>query len=418
MPSSVAMVSAVDPFPVDAGKKVVLSGFLEYFRERVGAEHVHYVMVGGSARPDFPVNVHPVAKPRPRAALRSVLTHSLTRRASIQEALLRSEEVGADIRRTLATLDSDLEVYDTVRMAQHAHDGGTRQVCYLDDLFSERYTAMLDAADRYPDVEFQPLGNFAEHVPAKLRPLADRRAPQRVLLHIERDLVRRSEDRCARQFGTTLLMNSGEAGRLRSRTAETHNRIEAVPPLIAPPVGDRDFRGAPEFVFLGLLSLPHNDDGLRSFLTDVWPRVLAKRPDARLRVVGRDARPALIELASRHRDTVTMEGYVPALGELFGRTSALVNPLRFGSGVKLKIIEALGRSVPVVSTTIGADGVESGFDNGVLVADDHDEFAEQMLETTSAPSNRKLSAAAEEHFRRRYARETVFRTYDQAFGLG
>ena len=105
--------------------------------------------------------------------------------------------------------------------------------------------------------------------------------------------MRRSEDRTARRFRRCLLVNSGEAAALSRRTGVAAARIMSVPPLVTtPPSPVRRYAGAPEFVFLGELGLPHNDDGLRWFLTSVWPVVLGKRPDARLRVIGREARPA------------------------------------------------------------------------------------------------------------------------------
>ncbi|WNG86970.1 glycosyltransferase family 4 protein [Mycobacterium sp. ITM-2016-00317] len=405
---------------MDAGKKVVLAGILEYLIERVGRENVHYVMVGGDTRPDFPVRLHPVAKPHPLAAVGSALARTGTGRASLQESLLGTGAVRRDIHRTLDLLAPATEIYDTVRMAQHApEDVATKQICYLDDLFSERYGSMLSAAKRFPDVNVQPLGNFAAHVPQVLRPLAEHPVGQQALLRLEQRLVRRSEDRTADRFDTTLLINEQEAGRLRQRCGTAPGRIHAIPPLLAPrrPQTKREYRGAPDFVFLGQLSLPHNDDGLRDFLRRVWPLVLAARPDARLRVVGRHPLPALRESIAQTSGSVTLEGFVPDLSGLFNGSAALINPLRFGSGVKLKIIEALGAGVPVVSTRVGADGVETGPGMGVLVGDGDAGLAELLLSVTDTRFNRRLSAEAAEHFSMRYSRRAVFDCYDAAFGF-
>lgn len=418
MPKSAAVVSAVDPYPTDAGKKVVLAGFNAYLTDRLGPVDVHYLMVGGHQRADFPARLHPLPAPHPVRAVGNVLTRTLTGRASLQESLLRSADVAAAIQRTLERIGPDLEIYDTVRMAQYAGEGhGGRQVCYLDDLFSERYRSMVQAADRYPGVDIQPLGNFAAHVPRPLRPLAGNPRSQRALLQFERRLVHRSECRTVERFASTLLVNETEAQLLRNRTGAGAAAVRSIPPLISQPPVRRAYTGAPVFAFLGLLSLPHNDDGLRAFLGDVWPRVLAAQPDARLRVIGKDVRPGLAEAVARHGDSVTLEGFVPDLGDILSGVAAMVNPLRFGSGVKLKIIESLGRGVPIVSTTVGSDGVASGADQGVLVSDDHAEIAELLLGTTNVARNEQLSDAAREHFAARYSRGAVFRCYDEAFGL-
>ena len=420
MPKSVALVSAVHPYPVDAGKKVVLAGIIEYHRDRLGAANVHYVLVGDDVKPaEFPVPLHSLSKPATAAALGNVLTRVPTGRSSLQEALLRSASVAAEIDRTLQSLSADIEIFDTVRLAQYAGSTRTRQqVCYLDDLFSERYRAMLDAARRYPDVRISPLGNFAAHVPRALRPLADERHTQRGLMRVERSLIRRSEDRAARLFPRSLLVNQREAEHLIRRAGVDETKVQSIPPLIAEPgMHRREYGGAPEFIFLGLLSLPHNDDGLRSFLTSVWPLVLARAPGATLRVLGREPSRELRVATERFSHSVSLEGFVPDLGELFGRAAATINPLRFGSGIKLKVIEALGRGVPVVSTELGAEGITSGAAHGVLVADDPSEFADAMVGLTSIRFNDEVSQAARAHFEATYSREAVFRRYDEAFDL-
>ncbi|WP_236737439.1 glycosyltransferase family 4 protein [Mycolicibacterium llatzerense] len=414
-------MSAVDPYPTDAGKKVVLAGFVEYFRDRLGPRDVHYLLVGGQPQPDFPITLHPLPRPSRKAALAAVARRVPTGRATLQESLLYSPEVRRALAVVLDRIGPDLEIYDTIRMAQYAdraHAG--RQLCYLDDLFSERYAAMLEAGDRYPDVKIRPLGNFAQHVPGPLLPLADSRLPQRTLLRTEAALARRSEDRTALRFRRNLLVNDGEAVRLTARVADRGTvDVMAVPPLVRPPTyRPREYGGAPDFVFVGLLSLPHNEDGVRAFLADVWPMVLTRMPAARLRIIGRECSPELAESVGRCGGSVTLEGYVEDLTEVLRSASGLINYLRFGSGIKLKVIEALGRGLPVVSTSVGADGFGTGAENGVLVADEAAHFAEALCTLTDPGRNREISDGARGQFEAAFARDAVFACYDQAFALG
>ncbi|EHB55956.1 glycosyl transferase group 1 [Mycolicibacterium rhodesiae JS60] len=414
---SVALISAVDPYPTNAGKMVVLAGFIEYFAARHGADNVHYIKVGAPPVEQFPVRVHVVPGPSRAEVLANVMTKVVTGRASLQEAFLGSARTAAAITSILEEIRPTLQVYDTVRMAQYAPDRiATDQICYLDDLFSQRYDRMLEAAALYPDVDISPLGNFAEHIPRRLQQWATNRIGQSVLLRAERSLVRRSEDRVARRFRRSLLINAGEAAVLRERTGLPVERISDVPPLLsAPATVERRYDGRPEFVFLGLLSLPHNDDGLRWFLRDIWPTVLQRRPDAHLRVIGREARPEVLTLAKRMGSTVSVDGYVPDLSGALSQAAALVNPLRFGSGIKLKVIEALAAAVPVVSTPVGAEGVASGAGTGIVVAREPAAIADGLLMLTDPARNAEISAAAQAHFLDAFSREAVFRAYDATF---
>ncbi len=418
---TVALISPVDPYPSDAGKKVVLAGFISYFTARYGRDHVHYIFPGSAARystgsDNFPADLYPVPLPRRLVALGNVPTRALTGRSSLQEALLYSRETQRAIADARDAIAPTVEVYDTVRMAQYAGDSASTQICYLDDLFSERYTAMLAAATRYPDIDIAPLGNFSEYVPSVLRPLAENRRWQVALLRAERKLVRKSEDEVARRFRRSLLVNRVEAATLTRRAGVSAGTVRAIPPLVGSPGAVPRRAVGPEFVFLGLLSLPHNDDGLRWFLREVWPIVVDRLPSARLRVVGREARGGLLRLAAGFADSVSVEGYVEDLSSIFISAAALINPLRFGSGIKLKVIEALARGLPVVSTTVGAEGIQNGAERGVLVADRPDEIAATLCELTSPRTNLEVADAALAHFESVYSRDAVFAAYDAAFG--
>lgn len=416
---SVALISAVDPYPTDAGKKVVLAGFLDYFAERYGPQNVHFIRVGAAPQHEFGVTVHVVPGPTRAAVLGNLVSKVSTGRASLQEAFLGSRVTGAAIGRVIAEIRPRLQVYDTVRMAQYAPDAvAADQICYLDDLFSERYDRMLEAAETYPDVDISPLGNFAEHIPRRLRPIATNRLGQSLLLRAERALVRRSEDRTARRFRRSLLINAEEAAVLAKRTGLPPSRIGCVPPLLTPPVAAaRRYDGAPEFLFLGDLSLAHNDDGLQWFLRTTWPQVQEQVPGAHLRVIGRNPRRELLDLAAELGASISVEGYVPDLGDALGRAAALINPLRFGSGIKLKVIEGLGSAVPVVSTPIGAEGIASGAGTGVLVGSEPTEITQLLCALTDPVRNSEVSSAARAHFLQTYSRQAVFEAYDVAFAV-
>lgn len=417
-----ALISPVNPYPIDAGKKVVLAGLVAYFAERLPAGDVHYLLVGndGEAAADFPVDVREIPGPTRGQAIRNLGVRVISGRSSMQESFLWSRSTQSSVSRTLRELEPDIEVYDTVRTAQYA-DGVTagRRICYMDDLFSVRYDNMLRSMKRDLTVEFKPLGNFAKRVPPRLHFLTEARTSQRALLEAERRLVARSEDRTAKSFDRCLLVNEHESEILRARAVVPSERVVTIPPLITPPKDvARTNRREPQFLFLGLLSLPHNDDGLRWFVRSVWPRVLRRIPNVRLRVVGREPSPELLTTISQFgRGAISLEGYIPDLDELMMQSAAMVNPLRMGSGIKLKVIESLGRGLPVISSRTGVDGMWSGAHNGILLAESADEWVDQMQRLTSAADNARISAAGSDHFAHRYSRPAVFAAYDKAFDL-
>lgn len=111
-----------------------------------------------------------------------------------------------------------------------------------------------------------------------------------------------------------------------------------------------------------------NLDAFEYFLGEVWPAVRRLRPDAELAVVGAAMPPRLHD---RHgRDGVTVVGAVPEMSHAYHRHQVLVVPLRAGSGTRLKVLEAFAAGIPVVSTPIGAEGIECVPGEHLLLADD------------------------------------------------
>lgn len=126
----------------------------------------------------------------------------------------------------------------------------------------------------------------------------------------------------------------------------------------------REPASPPIVALIGSWEWAPNVDGAREFLARGWPRLRARVPGVRLRLVGKRVSPEFGEAARRAGADVV--GYVEDMTLEFARASALVVPLWMGSGVRVKIIEALAARVPVASTTLGAEGL--GLRHGVHLA--------------------------------------------------
>jgi glycosyltransferase involved in cell wall biosynthesis len=144
-------------------------------------------------------------------------------------------------------------------------------------------------------------------------------------------------------------------------------KYSSAPPSTAKP---------PLVVFTGSMDWEPNIDAVTYFCSDIWPRILAEFPDARFQVVGRDPRPSVKKLASA---TVEITGTVPSVDEYLRQATVVVVPLRAGGGTRLKIFEAMATGKAVVSTTIGAEGLDVTHGQDLILADDAAAFAESIL---------------------------------------
>ena len=142
------------------------------------------------------------------------------------------------------------------------------------------------------------------------------------------------------------------------RAAATGVRhLEVIPngyPAVARPVGRIAVGSPPTVLFQGLLRYPPNIDAARWLASEVGPALRTLVPDAEIRLVGEHP-PELSSLDDRPRFTVT--GRVPDIATELARADVVMVPVRYGSGTRLKILEAFAQRVPVVSTPLGAEGI-------------------------------------------------------------
>lgn len=419
------VITATEPEPRRYGKQVVLGGILDHLVDRLGAGAVHLVLLGDprATRPAVPYRLHVVPRPGAPAQALSVLRDVvLPRRLSsegyrrpLQEAAVRSASVAAALRSTLAGIAAGVEIWDTVRTGQYApavpRRAGARRVLYADDLFSERYAAMLaDPASGNPGGEFQRL------LPGPARALLASPRVYRPLLRLERDLVAASEQRQPAWFDATYLISDAEAARLRSRLGPRPAVVEGLPPLLPEPRAllREPFSGRPpDFAFIGGFDYAPNRDGLDWFLSSCRPAVDAALPGATVTVIGAGTDRGLPSAAA-WGDRVRFRGWVDDLDAELGRSVALLSPLRSGSGVKIKVLEALARGLPVVATPAGVQGVDGGEQAGCLVATTPAELAAAMARATRPEENERLAKAARTRWDARYAPPVVNRRYDRA----
>lgn len=143
------------------------------------------------------------------------------------------------------------------------------------------------------------------------------------------------------------------------------------------PLGD-----SPTAAFVGSFAYPPNAEALAWLLRELWPRVTRSLPQARLLVAGRGV-PA--ELATGLPDGVELLGFVDDLASVYDRARAVLCPMRSGGGTRLKVLEGLATGRPLVSTTMGAEGVTVRADVDVLLADGADAFVESTLRALTDP---------------------------------
>ena len=203
--------------------------------------------------------------------------------------------------------------------------------------------------------------------------------------------------------------------------AATMRRLYGVAHVEAVPTGvDFDYFARPaspkrlaDLVFVGSMDWMPNIDGAAWFVREVLPLIRRKYPECSLAIVGRKPTAAVMDLA-RKDARVLVTGTVPDVRPwLFGAVAAVV-PLRIGGGTRLKIYEAMAAEVPVVSTTVGAEGLDVRDGENIHLADSPAEFAERCVNLLHNVEERtRLAAAARETIAGRHSWDAVSRRFEQ-----
>jgi GT2 family glycosyltransferase len=149
-------------------------------------------------------------------------------------------------------------------------------------------------------------------------------------------------------------------------------RIEVVPTIHELRDTGKSFAERQDLLFIGNMAHRPNEDAVLFFMKEVYPLVRRKLPEVRLDIIGDNSSA---EIAAYNSEQVRIRGYVPDVEPYLLKRRVFVAPLRFGAGIKGKVGEAMAHGVPVVTTSIGAEGFGLTNEFDVMIGDDPASFA-------------------------------------------
>lgn len=227
--------------------------------------------------------------------------------------------------------------------------------------------------------------------------------PRRAAWAVRRVAALRLEGRIARHADDVVVLSQKDADLLPRRG--TQARVHVVPPAISGHVRtEAPSSTNPLLLFVGYMARWENEDAMHWFVTEILPEVREAHPNARVAVAGGGLRDHVV--AELEANAVEVLGFVDDLEPLYAEAAVVVVPLRYGAGVKFKVVEALIRGVPTVTTTVGNEGIHPA--DAAFVADDPRAFAASVSQVLRDPdaandhARRTAHAVAEEYGEQRF----------------
>jgi sugar transferase (PEP-CTERM/EpsH1 system associated) len=170
-------------------------------------------------------------------------------------------------------------------------------------------------------------------------------------------------------------------------------------------------------VFTGSMDWLPNEDAIQFFTREIMPRIKERVPGATLTVVGRNPYASLVELGKRD-PSINVTGRVEDVRPYMERAAAYVVPIRVGGGTRLKIYEAMAMEKPIISTTIGAEGLPVREGRELLLADTAETFADAVVRVlTDRDVAQGLGASAARAVREQFGWDRVSRAFAEACQL-
>jgi len=253
------------------------------------------------------------------------------------------------------------------------------------------------------NVETMVWQRHAQHARDPLRRMYFRRQAE-LMFTFERSVCRKA--------GHIVAVSAADAQQICSMFGVSHvsqiptgvNLEYFAPPPSTPRVAD--------LVFIGSMDWLPNVDGVTWFMAEVLPRIRRRKPECTFAIVGRKPPVKIVQLANRDPGILVTDT-VPDIRSYLWGASVSVVPLRIGGGTRLKIYESMAARIPVVSTAVGAEGLDINPPENIRIADDPDEFAEQCFELLDDAGTRaRLSENAWQTVASRFSWETVARRFE------
>jgi glycosyltransferase involved in cell wall biosynthesis len=229
--------------------------------------------------------------------------------------------------------------------------------------------------------------------------------------------VQRYEAEVAPRFDRCVVVSKADEGHLKRVCPSA--RIEMIPSGVDReyffPISEVEESHQLSMVYVGAFYWRPRLVNLRAILEKVMPRIRAKVPEAQLTIVGRGIPPDLQQLAARTHG-VTLTGAVPDVRPYIQGASLVLNYVESGGGIALKVLEALAMRRPVLSNSLGCEGINVQHGRDVFLADGPEDFADAAAKLLSdTPLRRRIAQAGYELVRQKYGWDVIANQFGKLY---
>ncbi len=279
------------------------------------------------------------------------------------------------IKNFVKEVNPDIIFVDYIRIAHifpYINFKNKKLILNMDDPQSLKYIKMKSLIK---DIE-NPFGEALEDLPILIKKILKNNFVKKLILSYEIKMMQKYEKKWTKSYD--LVLTNSEKDKMYLNSIGIKN-VNILPPLVKI---DEDLKIEEKenyILFVGKMDYAPNPDAVNYFLKKIFPYVREVHPEVWFYIIGSNINKDLEEKWKKEKN-VKVIGRVPDVEVFYKRAKVFVSPLRFGTGIKVKILEAMSYGAPVVTTKIGAEGMKVLNRKHLLIAEDEKDFALKVIE--------------------------------------
>lgn len=369
------------PFPPTSGTKNLLYNYCKILNKDLDIEVVNVSFLEKeddvSLKPEFISKVYELPNADGKVKLINLIYRTFIKREyPMQVSLFWDPKVKKEVDRIINIEKPDYVIADLVRTSEYLKDYNGYKIVDFQDLFSLRYERQvcMDLST------LNPYGAYLFRLPLFVQKVLSKEFVKRIVMNSEIKLLRKYEINIGKCYNRVMFVAKNE-GKLYDKM------VKANKSLIVPLGVDFNYfsedlaiKKTPKSItFMGALNVAHNENGIVNFCRNVFPIIKRKVPQAKIYIIGGGATDVIKSLAETDSNIILM-GRVDDVRVAISACEVFICPLRFGSGIKTKNLEAMSMGMPIVTTTIGAENIDAANGKEWFIEDNDIKYAERICQ--------------------------------------
>lgn len=353
----ILMVLTRCPYPINGGRESILAQTIDFLSDEYDLD-ILYFSKNNTDKNEFDkrgIKAFSLNFPSKMELILNIVTR---RNFSLQENLFYSNNNLGFVSNFIEKNEPDLIYVDMIRVSQYIEDLEIPKIIDIDDLLSIRYTRFIEQK------ESSILGTFSKIIPSLIRDVVEKLFKNTILKHESNKMFNREKD-VVYKYNSCFLVSKKEKDTLKNIT-KNHNIFTNTQAIKS----RKNIYTNPDennLLFIGNMLTAQNKASLKIIVTEILPKF---KFEYKLFVLG-NYNKDIQELTSLNNN-IKLLGFVDNLEDVLKTTKLALMPIAFGTGIKTKILDCMSYGVPVLTNTVGNEGLSTRNMNNILIFENND----------------------------------------------